>query len=166
MIAVRWIRLLAIATAAVILASCRSITAPLTVSSAAVTILPDDLPAASDHDSIAGLTSASLTGALLTDDLLNPAAAGEPRRDRSPLAVDAEAARRRGAGGTRGPLLSPAPASRATDRGWRSLRTPGMPDRPGGGVCVRSVWSIRLPGSSDLPALRAGCARDRSLSGL
>ena len=92
MIAVRWIRLLAIATAAVILASCRSITAPLTVSSAAVTILPDDLPVASDHDSIAGLTSASLTGALLTDDLLNPAAAGEPRRDRSPLAVDAEQA--------------------------------------------------------------------------
>jgi uncharacterized repeat protein (TIGR01451 family) len=49
----RWLRLLAIAVASLILASCRSITAPLATSATAVTILPDDLlPAAAEDDSL------------------------------------------------------------------------------------------------------------------
>jgi uncharacterized repeat protein (TIGR01451 family) len=50
---VRWLRLLAIATAAVILASCRSLTAPLATSATAVTILPDDVTATAMDDSLA-----------------------------------------------------------------------------------------------------------------
>jgi hypothetical protein len=56
MTGVRWLRLLAIATAAVILASCRSLTAPLATSATAVTILPDDLvPRDRDHSLTAAL---------------------------------------------------------------------------------------------------------------
>jgi uncharacterized repeat protein (TIGR01451 family) len=64
MTAIRWIRLLAIATAAVILASCRSITEPLSLPAAAVMILPDDVPGAGDPWADASVQSASLTAAL------------------------------------------------------------------------------------------------------
>ena len=50
---VRLLRLLAIATAAFILASCRSLTAPLATSATAVTILPDDLATGAADDSLA-----------------------------------------------------------------------------------------------------------------
>jgi len=49
----RWLRLLAIATASLILCSCRSITAPLATSATAVTVLPADvIPAATADDSL------------------------------------------------------------------------------------------------------------------
>ncbi|MFM8413882.1 MAG: hypothetical protein ACKOCX_04070 [Planctomycetota bacterium] len=56
----RWIRLLAIATAAVILASCRSLTAPLATTATAVTVLPEDVVAREGDDE-------SLTAALVSD---------------------------------------------------------------------------------------------------
>jgi hypothetical protein len=61
-----WLRLLAIATAAVILASCRSLTTPLSATATAVTVLPEDvLPeagAATDTDPLAGSLAAALAG--------------------------------------------------------------------------------------------------------
>jgi uncharacterized repeat protein (TIGR01451 family) len=71
----RWIRLLAIAIAAVILASCRSLTAPLSLTATSVTILPDDLPTI-EVPAAAGLEPTSLTAALLPD-MPEPAAAAE-----------------------------------------------------------------------------------------
>lgn len=62
---VRWLRLLAIAIAAVILASCRSLTAPLATSATAVTVLPDDVMSPTADD--------SLTAAFASDDAV-PAA--------------------------------------------------------------------------------------------
>lgn len=50
MTGLRWIRLLAIATAAIILASCRSLTAPLATTATAVTVLPEDVLPAADGD--------------------------------------------------------------------------------------------------------------------
>ncbi|MFM7137671.1 MAG: hypothetical protein ACKO1M_11470, partial [Planctomycetota bacterium] len=49
---VRWLRVLAIATAALVLASCRSLTAPLATSATAVTILPDDVSSTATDDSL------------------------------------------------------------------------------------------------------------------
>lgn len=60
----RLIRLLAIAIAAVILASCRSLTVPLTLPAAGVTILPDDLPTPGEQGD-SGIEPASLTAAFL-----------------------------------------------------------------------------------------------------
>jgi hypothetical protein len=74
-----WLRMLAIATAALILASCRSLTMPVSATATAVTVLPEDvLPtagAAAATDPLAG----SLTAALANDQLasaqpLTPAA--------------------------------------------------------------------------------------------
>ncbi|MFM1903934.1 MAG: hypothetical protein RLZZ440_1834 [Planctomycetota bacterium] len=62
--AARWIRLLAIGIAAVVLASCRSLTAPLALTATSVTILPDDLPVI-EEPTAAGLEPSSLTAALL-----------------------------------------------------------------------------------------------------
>jgi uncharacterized repeat protein (TIGR01451 family) len=63
---VRWLRLLAIATAAVILASCRSLTAPLATSATTVTILPADvLPAATDDSLTAALVEAKAAPAAM-----------------------------------------------------------------------------------------------------
>lgn len=53
---VRWIRIVAVAIAALVLASCRSITAPVLSSATAVTILPDDIaPIATAESPIAAL---------------------------------------------------------------------------------------------------------------
>jgi len=53
---VRWIRIVAVAIAALVLASCRSITAPVLSTATAVTILPDDLePIATTESPIAAL---------------------------------------------------------------------------------------------------------------
>jgi uncharacterized repeat protein (TIGR01451 family) len=57
---VRWLRLLAIATAAVILASCRSLTTPLATSATAVTILPDDVTATATDESLAAAFAGDL----------------------------------------------------------------------------------------------------------
>jgi len=57
---VRWLRLLAIATAALILASCRTLTSPLAASASAVTVLPADV--------IAEPGDASLAAAFANDD--------------------------------------------------------------------------------------------------
>jgi uncharacterized repeat protein (TIGR01451 family) len=59
-----WMRLVAIALAAVILASCRSLTAPLSVPATAGMLLPDDLPAPERPPSDPSVTPASLTEAL------------------------------------------------------------------------------------------------------
>ena len=60
----RWIRLLAIATAAVILASCRSLTAPLATTATAVTVLPADvLPAAPGDESLTAAFASDLPAA-------------------------------------------------------------------------------------------------------
>ena len=64
MTGLRWIRLLAIATAAVILASCRSLTAPLATTATAVTVLPDDvLPAAPGDESLTAAFASDLPAA-------------------------------------------------------------------------------------------------------
>lgn len=65
MTSVRLIRLLAIAIAAVVLASCRSITAPLSLTTTAVTILPEDLPESAPSMQDAAVRPASLTEAFL-----------------------------------------------------------------------------------------------------
>ena len=94
----RWIRLLAIATAAVILASCRSLTAPLTMSSTAIMVLPDDVMVATDHHGDGLLSDTPLTAALM--ELPGPAEAStEPapqpasamRRDERIVPVGLEA---------------------------------------------------------------------------
>jgi len=71
----RWVRVLAITTAALILASCRSLTAPLATSASAVTVLPADVaPRDATH-------SVSLAAALVDVDVA-PAASSDPQPPR------------------------------------------------------------------------------------
>ena len=57
----RWIRVIAVATAALILASCRSLSVPVATLGTAVTVLPDDVVATGDE------TAGSPLLALLAD---------------------------------------------------------------------------------------------------
>ena len=150
MTAVRWIRLLAIASAAVILASCRAITGPLAVSSTAVTILPDDLPTSADHGHGLGVIPASLTASLLTDDLLEQQAE-TPRDERSSIAIypqpGSPVRRHQGVvpAGLEAPC-SPLPRLRVS--------RPGRGNRCGPGGCQTGIAAAPDAGSACGPA---GC---------
>ncbi len=76
MTGLRWLRLLAIALASLILASCRSLTAPVAATATAVTVLPEDV------------MPAEVEEASLVEALLESPAAGEP----GPIAPEPDAA--------------------------------------------------------------------------
>ena len=143
----RWIRLLAIATAAVILASCRSLTAPLTMSSTAIMVLPDDVMVATDHHGDGLLSDTPLTAALM--ELPGPAEASTE------------------------PAPQPAPAMRRDERIVPVGLEAPCPPLPrlgvGGGRCGPAgcqrfpLRPWRLPGPGCLPAMRAGRACHRPL---
>jgi uncharacterized repeat protein (TIGR01451 family) len=157
---VRWLRLLAIATAAVILASCRSLTTPLATSATAVTILPDDVLSRECDDSL----TAALTGAEAAPAALPPTPDAESL-PAPPLPPTASLRRHEGVVpvGLEAPC-SPLPRLACRDgscgqaHGLRPLPAPGCRSGAcrGGAACPPGGCqeTFCLPGAPAIPVIR------------
>ncbi len=137
---IRWIRIVAVAVAALVLASCRSMTAPVVMSATAVTVLPEDVvPPTSPEPSLASLvdtTDKPLAGAASPSSLENRNLTTEPF---TVIPASAISKFHRQSGAVRTALEAPSPALPRLD----SSVVPAGFDRLSacGPACQRSMAS-------------------------